>query len=330
VVLGRVDASGFDAVDPRTGQQRWNDAGATGAWTFRDAVLAVQCDKSECALANRAPADGATRWRVPLPGNVRARAGVNDGLLDLRSIDSTFDAAIAASPRPMPRYLGYLHDHRLQVIDTTIAKRVRDEDVPLDARSVMVGNRTVRAGATTRDGGCRYHVTGRDAASGAQVWRNDGYDLGTAGGAGCEPRRDPAGGGTAVIATRGDNRRVFMSAVDGRDLAVAGPDETILGTDGEYGLIRGPDGRKIRAVRLAQGGVTAWSQEAPPNARIGLTPFAVLVVDPDGGRIMALDPATGQVKLNLASTAVVLGVHSDGIVLGNGRTVGYIGFGAVA
>jgi len=329
-ILGRVGGAGFDAVDPHTGQQRWTDAQATGAWTFRDAVLAIQCDKDGCAVANRAPADGATRWRIPLPGNVRARAGANDGLLDLRSLDTTFDAAIAASPRAMPRYLAFLHDRRMQVVDTTAARRVREEHIPLDARYVVVGNRTVRTSAATRGGGCRYQVIGRDAASGAQVWRNDGYDLGTASGSGCEPQREPAGGGTVLIGTRGDNRPVFFSAVDGRDLATAGADETILGTDGEYGLIRSADGARIRAVNLAKGGVTAWTRDTRRQARVGITPYAIFIADVEGATITALDPATGQVKLSLASTAVVLGIHADGVVLGYGRTVGYIPFRTVA
>jgi hypothetical protein len=330
VILGKPNGGGFDAVDPQGGQQRWSDTGANGAWTFRDAVLAVQCDKSGCAITNRAPADGATRWQITVSGTIHARAGVNDGLLNPRSLDNTFDAATAASPRPMPRYLAFLQDHRVQIIDTAAAKRVREEDVPLDAQSVVVANRTVRASAATRNGGCRYQVTGRDAGSGAQVWRNDGYDLGTTGGVGCEPRREPAGAGTVLVATRGDNRPVFMSAVDGRDLAVAGPDETILGTDGEYGLIRSADRKKIRAVSLTRGGATAWTRDAPTTARVGLTPYAIFIADAEGATITALDPATGQVKLNLASTAAVLGVHADGVVLGHGRTVGFIGFGAVA
>jgi outer membrane protein assembly factor BamB len=330
VIVGDVDGKGIQAVDPHGGQQRWSDPDAVGAWTFRDAVLTITCAKDGCAIVNRAPADGATRWRVPLDTAVRALARANAGLLELRNVDTAFDAAKAASPRPMPRYLGFLHDHRVQVVDTAAAKRVREEDVPNDARSVVVGNRTVRTTANSRDGSCRYQVTGRDAATGRELWRKDGYDLRTAGGAGCEPRRDPAGGGTALIATRGDNRQVFLSAVDGRDLAVAGENETILGTDGEYGLIRTADGKQLRAVSLSRGGATVWTRDAPPRSRVGFTPYAILITDADSERVTALDPATGQVRLNVASDAVVLGVHADGVVLGKGRTVGYLGFGAVA
>jgi outer membrane protein assembly factor BamB len=330
-ILAKVDGRGFEAVDPFNGTVRWTAPDATGAWTFRDAVLAIECPKAGCAIVSRALGDGSIRFRIGLPGPVRALGGANSGLLDLRDPDDTFDDARGAAPRPLPRYLGFLLDHRLQVIDTSAGRRVREEDVPNDARSIVAGNRTVRISAAVRDGGgCRYTVIARDAGTGREAWRKEGYDLRTAGGAGCEPRRDPSGGGTVLIATRGDNRQVFLSAVDGRELAVAGAGETILGTDGEVGLIRTANGKKIRAVRLGRGDATAWSRDAPKSSRVGLTPYSVFVTDATGERLAALDAGTGQVKLDLNSGAVVLGVTAEGAVLGRGRSVGYISFGTTA
>jgi hypothetical protein len=118
---------------------------------------------------------------------------------------------------------------------------------------------------------------------------------------------------------------VFLSAVDGRELAVAGPDETILGTDGDVGLIRSANRSRIRGV--SRGGATLWSREAPEEARVGVTPYAIFVNDAGGQRLTALDPGSGQVKPDLSTGAVVLGVSPDGAVLGKGRTVGYISLG---
>lgn len=327
-VVSKVDGRGFDAVDPHSGEVRWTDTDAIGAWTFRDAVLTIACPKAGCAIVNRAPADGAVRSRTALAGAVRALGGANSGLLDLRDPAGPVRDAKPADPRPLPRYLGFLIDHRVQVIDTTAARRVREEEVPNDARTVVAGNRTVRTTAAPKAGGCRFTVTARDAASGRALWQRDGYDPGTAGGAGCEPRRDPVGGATAMITTRGDNRQVLLSTVDGRELAVAGPDETIEGTDGELGIIRTADDKQLRAVDLTRGGATAWTRAVAPKSRVGLTPYGVFVTDAATERVTVVDRTTGQLRLDLVTGAIVLGIHADGVVLGRGRTIGWAAFTA--
>jgi outer membrane protein assembly factor BamB len=329
VILSKVDGRGIDAVDPYSGAARWSDPDAIGAWTFRDAVLTVDCPKSGCGLVNRHPDTGAQRWRIGLPGALRALAGANSGLLDLRHLDDNYDDVRAANPQPMPRYLGYMIDRKVQVVDTSAGRRVREEEVPNDARAVVAANRTVRIVGAVRNNGCRFVVTGRDAGGGQQVWQREGYDLQTTGGAGCEPRKDPPGAGTAMVAIRGDNRSVVLSAVDGRELAVAGPDETILGTNGEVVVMRSGDGRQIRAVNLGTGGA-AWTRAAEPSAKVGVTAYAVFITDAATDRLVAVAPGSGQVRLNLESGAEVLGISPDGVVLGRGRTIGWIGFGASA
>ena len=192
---------------------------------------------------------------------------------------------------------------------------------------MVAANRTVRTVGSVRSNGCRFVVTGPDAGSGQQVWQREGYDLQTTGGAGCEPRRDPPGSGTAPVAIRGDNRAVVLSAVDGRELAVTGPDETILGTNGEVVVIRSRDGKQVRAVNLGTGGA-AWTRPVQPSAKVGVTAYAVFILDASTDRLVAVDPGSGQVRLDLDSGAEVLGISPDSVVLGRGRTIGWIGFGA--
>jgi outer membrane protein assembly factor BamB len=329
-IVATVNGKGFEAVDPASGQARWSSPDALGAWTFRDAVLALECAKA-CALANRAPSDGTTRWRVPLAGSVKALAGANATLLDLREPDSEFTRnAEAADPRPMPRYLGFPIDNRLQVVDTAAGRKLREEEIGKDARAVLAGNRIVRTIAVSRDNGCRHTVQGKDAGTGQALWQKEGYDLGTTSGGGCESRRDPPGGGVVLIGTRGDNRQVCLSAVDGRELAVAKDGERIEATDGETALIRSVDGTSVRALNLSRGGAIAWTRQIAPKSRIGLTPYAVFVFDGAGERLTALDAATGAVKLNIGTGSELLGIHPDGVVLGRGRAVGFMEFGVVA
>src|SRR5207248_2384316 len=157
-------------------------------------------------------------------------------------------------------------------------------------RVVVVGGRVLRSTASPRGGNCRYSLTAVDPASGRTVWQRDGYDLGTASGAGCEQRRDPGGGGDALAAIRGDNRPVFLSARDGREL---------------------------------------WTGGLDPHASVAVTRNAVLVTSAAIGRLAALEPGSGRTLVNVESTATVLGVGADGLVVGRGRTIGYVTFGTV-
>jgi outer membrane protein assembly factor BamB len=329
VIVSKVDGKGIDAVDPYGGSTRWSDPDAIGAWTFRDAVLTVDCPKAGCALVNRNPDNGQQRWRVGVPGAARSLAGANSGLLDPRHLDDGYDEVKAANPQPMPRHLGYVIDHKVQVVDTSTGQRVREEDVPNDARAVVAANRTVRIVATVRTNGCRFVATGRDAGTGRQVWQREDYDMLTTGGAGCEPRQAPPGDGTALVAVRGDNRSVVLSAVDGRELAVAASGETVLGTNGEVVVVRSRDGKQLRALNLGTGGVS-WTRAAEPSAKVGVTRNAVFIVDAATERLTAVDPGSGQVRLDVESGAAVLGISPTGVVLGRGRNIGYIAFSGTA
>jgi hypothetical protein len=329
-IVSTVDGKGFAALDPYLGTERWKAPDAVGAWPFRDAVLVADCPKGGCALVNRAPKDGAIRWRLPVAGVPRAWAGANDTLFNLRALDDTFDKAGNAVPHTLPRYLGFPVDRRIQVVDTGTGQRLREDDVPTDARAVLTGNRVIFTSAKVRDGSCQYTVKGKEAATGQAVWQLDGYDLRTAGGAGCEPRRDPPGGGLVLVGTRGDNREAFLSAVNGHELAVTEPGERVAGTDGEFGVVRSGDGKRLRTINLSRAGATLWTRDVPPKARVGLTPYGLFISDSAGERLTVLDPASGQLKLNISTGSVVLGIHPAGVLLGRGRTVGFIGFGAIA
>ncbi len=326
VIISKVNGKGFDAVDALTGSTRWTDPDGDGAWTYRDAVLTIDCPKGgSCSIANRNPDTGEVRWKLAMGGANRSLNGANSGRATPRSLDGRWDDVRNATPQPMPRYLGYLVDRKLQVVDTTSGRKVREENVANDSRVVVAANRTVRVAGSVTNTGCRIVATGRDAGGGQQVWQKDGYDLRTTGGAGCEPRNDPPGGGAALIATRQDQRQVLLSAVDGRELAVANQGETILGTDGQVGVVRAGDGKKIRGIRL-DGGGQAWARDVESSAKVGVTPYAIFITDAALGRIVAVDAGSGQVRLDVKTSAEVVGVHPDGVVLGRGRTIGFSSF----
>ena len=324
-IVGRRGA-GLEAVEPTTGNVRWKDGDAIGAWTYRDLVLTLTCSGlSDCTLAARAPTDGTQRWKSPLPGIGRVLAGVNSDLLGSRELSPTYRDAVAASPGPVPSLLGFPTDERVQVIDTASGKRVREEKPNSTSRVVVVGGRVLVSTATPRDGGCRYSIEARDASSGKTVWKKDGYDLHTASGAGCEQRKDPPGSGNVIAATRGDNRDVFLAARDGKELWVGGPGETAVATDGQYGIVRSADKKTIKLYDLSSGS-KLWEQSVPAKCDIAITRYAVLVNDPTATNLKGYSPRTGHQVLDLKTTAEVLGYGPNGVMLGRGRTIGYAPF----
>jgi hypothetical protein len=325
VVAGKVNGDGFDVLDPVSGAVRWSDGGAVGAWTYREAVLALTCSMlSDCTLANRAPADGATRWKLTLPGIGRGLRGLNHELLGTREL-SRHDDALGAVPRSLPPLLGYPLDRRVQVLDTAAGRLVRAVEPGRSQRTVVTGGVLLTTSGTARGGGCRHLAEAADPA-GRVRWRREGYDLGTASGAGCEQRRDPGGAEGVLAAVRGDNREVLLAAADGREIHVAAPGETVLATDGRYAVLRAADRHGLRAVDLRTGRV-AWTAEAGERAEVAVSRYAVVATDVAGRRLRAYDPVTGRVMVDVESDVSVLGIGPTGLVLHRGRVIGHLPYG---
>jgi outer membrane protein assembly factor BamB len=326
VVLGRGGSRGYEVVDAATGAARWDDRTALAAWTYRAAVLALTCASvANCTLASREPAGGRIRWRTTLPGVGKALAGVNHELLGNRALlASTVDSRVA-TPAELPDLLGFPLDGKVQVIETATGRRLPPAAAGGQTRVVVVGGRVLYSTAERRQGQCRYSLEARDAASGQSIWHKEGYDLRTASGAGCEQRRDPAGGGGALAAVRGDNREVLLDAAAGRELWVGRPGERALATDGRIALVRTADGKGVKAVDLGRGAVL-WERPAARDAGAAITRFAALVVD--GERVRAFELGTGRTLVDVKSAARVIGCGPSAVVLSSGRTVGVLPFGA--
>ncbi|GII25328.1 hypothetical protein Pme01_49250 [Planosporangium mesophilum] len=305
VVVGKGRDSGYDVVDPVSGAVRWRDAGL-GVWTYRDALLSLACPAGrDCALSSRSIADGRTGWTVGLPAGARLLAGAHP------------------STGNLPPLLGLPVDGRITVVNTANGGRPRDEASSATTRVAVVGGRIIRSSTARTEGHCRYTVEGRDAASGRQLWRREGYDLGTVSGAGCDQRRDPAGAQRVLVATRGDNRPVILSTTDGRELWAGAPGESVVVVDDRDAVVRSGD--SIALVGL-DGGGTRWAKPAPGD--VALTPYAVVVTDPASGRLVAYGRSGGAALAEVESQASVLGAGPNGLILARGRTVGLLKFRA--
>lgn len=326
VVLGRAGGRGYDVVNPVSGETRWDDADASGVWTYRDLVLSLTCPgRVECTLAGRNPLDGQVRWRTRLPGG-RGPAGINPDLPGSRDLIASTVDALGELPAEVPSVLGLPLDGKVQVVETETGRRLREVEGNADTRVMVVGGRLLYAKAEGQQGQCRHTLEARDPATGQAVWRKEGYDLRTTSGVLCEQRRDPAGAGGTVAAIRGDNREILLSAGDGRELWVGAPGERAVATDGLVALVRAADGKSIKAIDLG-GQQTLWEHRVGDDAKAGLTRYAAVIVS--DGRLRALEPGTGRLLVDARTIAAVIGLGADGVVLASGRTVGLLPFGPV-
>jgi outer membrane protein assembly factor BamB len=324
-VVGRR-GQGLAALDPATGNERWKDKDVVGAWTYRDTVLTLACGGlSDCTLTARAPRDGAQIWKLTLPGIGRVLNGANPELLGTDPMSDTYRDAIKAMPRAIPAMLGFPIEQKVRVVDVAHGKLMPDASPSNTTRIVVAGGRVLASTASPKDGSCRFSLEARDAATGKAVWKKDGYDLRTASGAGCEQRHDPRGADTVVVATRGDNREVFLSPRDGREMWAGAEGDEIVAADSQYGLVRSEGGKTLSVVGFDKGG-RLWQQAVPPKADVAVSRYAILVRDSAEGRVFAYEPVSGRLLLDVKTTSDVIGIGEQGVMLGRGRTIGYLPF----
>ncbi|GAA4243330.1 hypothetical protein GCM10022255_001970 [Dactylosporangium darangshiense] len=317
---------GLTALDPGSGSERWKDKDVVGAWTYRGTVLTIACGGlSDCTLAARSPRDGAQVWKLTLPGIGRVLNGANSDLLGTQVMAEAYRDAISAMPNKIPTMLGFPVEQKVRVVDTEHGKLLREEQPSNTARVVVAGGHVLVSTATPKDGSCRYSLEARDPSTGKSLWKKDGYDLRTASGAGCEQRRDPSGSDTVLVATRGDNREVFLSPRDGHEMWAGAEGDEIVAADSDYGLVRTEGGKTLAVVGFERGG-RLWQQTVPPKADVAVSRYAVLVRDSHEGKLYAYEPSSGRVLLDAKTTADVIGIGEHGLMVGRGRTIGYLPF----
>ena len=319
VVVGRVLGGGFEVLDAATGRVRWKESKATQVWPFRDVVVSAVCaDDGGCELRAQDVDNGATQWTRRVSRVARRLAGY-------LSVDEAIDRYGMLPPDypgTMPRLVGVVADRQVTVIDTangTVRGELPEGD---DTRVTMVGDRVLGVTAQPRPNGtCR--ITARAwAPDGSEVWRHTAYDLGTASGSGCEQRADPLVGGDVVAATHHDGRPVLLSVVDGSVRWAGRAGQAVVATDGRVAVVRGTDRKEFTVVDVTSGEVR-WRRRAAESATVIPTEAAVIVHDTEAGAVTAFDPGTGGVLGSWETSATLVGADSGGVVLRNGRTLGY-------
>ncbi|GAB3149140.1 hypothetical protein GCM10027290_34810 [Micromonospora sonneratiae] len=330
VAVGKLLIKGYELIDPETGAVRRRDNRAIAVWTYRDAVLDARCsDAKECTLTAWEPRGTNPLWTAFLPGVSAGLFADNPELLGTRRIASEQIPSSIGGPEAMPPLLAFPVDGRVHILDTATGQVVPDLKVDSTARLVAVGGRVLRIEATSADGTCYFSVTARDPFNNREIWRHAGINLRTASGSGCVQREDPQGGRNVIVGVGPDMREAVLDGYNGRVLWVGEVGEKLVAVDDRYALVRTADKKSINTRALPSGRIL-WTRPVSQEGSAALTRYAAVIVDQKPDRIVVLDLRTGRELINLESSAKVLAIGPAGLVIGEGREIGYAGFGGPA
>ncbi|WDZ87927.1 PQQ-binding-like beta-propeller repeat protein [Micromonospora cathayae] len=329
VAVGKLLVKGYEVLDPVTGAVRRRDDRAVAVWTYRNVLLDARCvQATDCTVSAWEPRGTRPLWTAFLPGVESGFFADNPELLGTRRLTGHRIDPGAAGPEAVPALLGFPVDGRVHVLETATGRVVRDVEPTREERLVTVGGRLLRLAARSQDGTCYFSISGREVTTGREVWRRDGINLRTADNAGCVQREDPQGARNVVVGVAPDTRETVVDAYDGRLLWVGAAGEKLLAVDDRYALARSKDKRSVAGREL---GVDRprWTRPAGDKVSGALTPYAAVLSEDDPSRIVAVDPGSGKELANLRTSANVLAVGPAGMVIGEGREIGYVRFGGV-
>ncbi|TDB74437.1 hypothetical protein E1182_19205 [Micromonospora sp. KC721] len=330
VAVGKLLVKGYELLDPATGVVRRRDDDAVAVWTYRNMLLDARCvEATDCTLSAWDPRGTAPRWTAFLPGVSSGLFADNPNLLGTRRFTTPRVEAGVAGPEPAPPLLGFPVDGRVHVVDTAGGRVVQNLEPGRDERLAVIGGRLLRITAVSRDGSCQYTVSARDTATGEEVWRRAGVNVRTADSAGCVQRQDPQGARNVLTGIAPDGREVVLDGYDGRLLLATAEGERLLAVDDRYALVRAADKRSVVGRQLGAA-KARWTRPASDRAGGALTPYAAVLTGEKPNRLIALDPRTGRELVVLRSSANALAVGPGGMVIGEGREIGYVRFGTGA
>ncbi|MDG4768386.1 PQQ-binding-like beta-propeller repeat protein [Solwaraspora sp. WMMD406] len=330
VVSGKLLVPGYDVVNPATGAVLRADSEAVAVWTYRDALLDVRCaSPRECTLTAWDPRGSTPRWTTNLPGMGFVLFADNPQLLGSRPLTTPDVAEDAGGPPTMPTMLGFPIDGRIHVVETIRGRALQELEQGRHERIVVFAGRAFTLTATPRDGACYFSARAHDPITNLAVWQRTGINLRTAERIGCAQRQNPTGGASVLVGTAPDMRETVLDAYDGRVLWSGTAGQEVRAVDDRYALVRAADGETLQTYALPNP-TARWTRPVHPDAGFALTRHAALVVDQKPDRVIALDPATGAELANLRTEAKVLAVGPAGMVIGDGREIGYVRFAGAA
>ncbi|MFY1704693.1 hypothetical protein ACN28G_23690 [Micromonospora sp. WMMA1923] len=328
VAVGKLLVKGYDLLDPNTGAVRRRVDDAVAVWTYQNLLLDARCaGATDCTLSAWEPRGEQPLWTAFLPGVSTSWLADNPDVLDTRRLTATRVDDGVAGAEPVPPLLGFPVDGRVHVVDTATGRVLQDVQPGRDERLSVVGGRLVRITARSAEGACLFTVTAGDPATGQQVWRRTGINLRTADSAGCAQREDPQGARNVLIGMGSDGREAVLDGYSGRLLQVNAVDEKLLAVDDRYTVTRSADQRSIVGRELDVDR-ERWTRPANDRTRAMLTPYGAVVSDEKPSRLAVVEPRTGRELVSLRTAANALAVGPGGMIIGEGREIGYVRFGA--
>ncbi|XBP96800.1 PQQ-binding-like beta-propeller repeat protein [Micromonospora sp. CCTCC AA 2012012] len=330
VAVGKLLVKGYELLDPTTGVVRRRDGDAVAVWTYRNALLDVRCvEATDCTLSAWDPRGTRPLWTAFLPGVHSGLLADNPDLLGTRRLGAQRIDRGVAGPEAVPPLLGFPVDGRVHVVDTATGRVLQNVQPGRDERLAVIGGRLLRITATSRDGTCYFAISARDAATGQEVWRRTGLNLRTADNAGCVQREDPQGARNVLIGVAPDGREAVVDGYDGRFLQIGAQGEKLLAVDDRWAVVRSADKRSITGRELSADR-TRWTRAAGGKSGAALTPYAAVIAEEKPSRLIAVDPRTGRELVLLRTSANALAVGPNGMIIGEGREIGYVRWGAGA
>jgi hypothetical protein len=327
-----VNPSGRDGYEVRTSRGAFlhEDEHAVAAWGFSDGWLDLTCDQGACRLRGFQSGRTAPVWETDLPGQRDGLGGANPPLAGPRPIGANRIHTGVSGPEPMPSVLGFPITRdggdAVLVVDTDDGEILQDFQLEGGERVIVVGERVVRSVMTRHADVCVSEVTGLDPISGAPVWGPQDFHLWGTEGVGCEQRVPPLAGGAAMTATATDGRPLVVDAYDGRVLWSGELDQRVEALTPDVAVIRDEEGTTLFGVRLGRDGEPLWDRRVDREAGATAASCGILVSDHDPNRLYVWDPFSGEDRLSLSTSARALACAPDGLLLADGRSIGFARF----
>lgn len=323
VVTGTLLEKGYEVRNP-LGQVIRRDEEAVAVWTFRDLLLDARCaEPRECELRAYRPGSGEPVWTTNLPGVGAGLFANNPDLAGGRRVTPRGIDEAVSGPEPAPPVVGFPTDGRVIVVETANGQVLQHLQPERNEQLSVIGGRIISSVAASRDGICVVAVTGLDAATGLPVWGPEPYHLRTVSGAGCEQRDRPVAAGSALVAVTADGRELVVDAYDGRVLWTGAEGERVESLSAAYAVIRAADPTTRRLVALGGSATSLWDRTVHADASMVVTRCGVVLRDREPDRVVLLDPDTGAEQLSLRTDARVRACVPEGLLIGDGRSVGY-------
>jgi hypothetical protein len=295
-------------------------------WIYATDIVDLTCpDSSRCVLRDR-DHTGVVRWQLELPGSAHTIRGPNPHLDGVRDPAGWFSAAATGTPPVLPPIMAMEYADKIHVVDTATHSIVREVVAPdRETRVSFIGDRMLFVRAAPADAGCTFQVQAFDVDSGTTVWQEDGFDLGTASGAGCEQRQDPLGAGGRLVVNGTDGRPMLVAADNAARIWTGAPGAKLLASDGQLAVVVAPDRQTVSIIDATEpDGRTVWTGQLGLDPEAAVTGDMVIVRDSDQGRLLVLRRRPKMaVNLDIKTRSDVAGYGRTGIVITTARSIGY-------